>query len=179
MPVIVHYSSPLEERAAFLEKLGLITVNFALLENNMKEAVVRLLGLDLQAGAIVTAGLSFSALLTLLGALAEDQLDGTVHLAKFRKKLNEIDNAVHERNKITHSVWGIAPETDRDWVRVAGRLPEKPGDVVVRMKTIVRQKGLFHQAQNYSIADLQSVADNLSRLAFEISGFPPLETRRA
>jgi hypothetical protein len=144
---------------AHLREVGRIVMLFAVLEHGMASFIWSLLGLnsgappelDQRYGQIVTAGLSFRGLLTLLDALFRETLTdittGSVTdpnlLDQWDQLQRRIANTEEQRNVITHSVWAAGDSSD----------------TMTRIKSTVRvSKGLRHQFQQVSAADLHAVA---------------------
>src|SRR4029077_12234226 len=90
-----------------VETLGKITVEFQVLETQLKAAIGMLLDpVNHRLGLIVTAQLPFKATLDLLGALYEERFAAEEaeqdELANFLDRCNKIED---RRNQIVHSQW--------------------------------------------------------------------------
>jgi hypothetical protein len=133
-----------------VETLGKITVEFQVLETQLKAAIGMLLDpVNHRLGLIVTAQLSFKATLDLLGALYEERFGAEEaeqdELANFLDRCNKIED---RRNQIVHSQW--MPDYDS----AKGAL---------RVKFTARRR-LKTQVQIVSVADLEKEADDLRAL---------------
>lgn len=105
-------------------------------------------------GQIVTAQLSFRQKIDLLSSICEDKLNNPDELAKLDKVLSRVARAEQERNTIVHSVW------------TAYALNE----TTARIKATARRKtkGLKIKIENVSVRDLENIADNIARAAYDL-----------
>jgi len=135
-----------------IEGLGTICVEFQRLESHLKATITLLLSPDdLKLGTIVTAQLSFNAILDLLYALYHYRFpDPPDKLKGFKKFLEKCGEAAARRNQIVHSY--VAPDL-------------KTGKGIVRTKyTAKSRKELRRQEEMLSPADMQKVSDEIRSL---------------
>lgn len=103
---------------AFVRGLGQLTMQFANLEQFLREAVSELSGTTDQVGEILTAGMSFPTLVDKYCSLCLHWLPaGSLcdSLTQFRIKLQRINE---RRNTMIHCVWVLDVDTgmsSRDW----------------------------------------------------------------
>jgi hypothetical protein len=135
------------ERA--VEAIGKVCVEFQRLETLLKVAIGDLVDPpDHRLGMIVTAQLSFKAILDLFGALFEHRFNDPAQQKKLRKFLDRCKAAEDRRNQVIHSHW----EPD-----------SYGGQGAVRRKSTARGK-LKTEQQILSQADLQDQANELAAL---------------
>jgi len=95
-----------------LQAIGLVVVNFAILENQIEWFIWRLIGLDEPAGIIVTTELSFSNLVSLLSSLSKVKINDPVVLEELHGLTRQALQAQEKRNRIMHSLWGMGETRD-------------------------------------------------------------------
>lgn len=134
------------ERA--VEAIGKVCVEFQRLETLLKVAIGDLLDPDHRLGMIVTAQLSFKAILDLFGALFEHRFNDPAQQKELEKFLGRCKAAEARRNQVIHS--HFEPDTFT-------------GKGAVRRKSTARGK-LKTEQQVLSQADLQKQADDLAAL---------------
>jgi hypothetical protein len=89
-----------------VETLGKICVEFQRLESHLKVAIADLLDPhDSVPGMIVTAQVSFKAILDLFGALFEHRFNDPALQKKLAKFLDQCKAAEDRRNQVIHSHW--------------------------------------------------------------------------
>lgn len=138
---------------ALLKPIGLVTVNFAMLEGSLSFFIWELIGREQQVGQIVTAQLSFRQLIDLFCSLYRFRVSDPKLLAEFERIRKSLHEAEEGRNKVTHSQWGAGDE---------------PGSST-RIKTVARaKKGLQFIFENITEPDLDTLADFLATLTYEI-----------
>jgi len=138
---------------ALLEPIGLVTVNFAMLEESLSLCIWKLIGAEGRVGQIVTAQLSFRQLVDLFCSLYRFRVRDAKLLAEFERIRKSLHKAEERRNKIIHSQWSAADELG------ASR----------RFKAVARAKrGLQYQVEKTTATDVHSLADFLARLTYEI-----------
>jgi hypothetical protein len=134
-----------------VEGLGRICVEFQRLETILKTATASLVHPDdRRVGAIVTAQLSFRALLDLYYALHHHRYDNALADKELDKFLGQCAKAEERRNQIIHSYW--AP----DYLGGKGAKRTK--------FTAKNRKELKQQVEVLSKADLEKIADELRAL---------------
>jgi hypothetical protein len=134
-----------------VEGLGRICVEFQRLETILKTATASLVHPnDPTVGAIVTAQLSFRALLDLYYALHHHRYDNALADKELDKFLGQCAKAEERRNQIIHSYW--AP----DYLGGKGAKRTK--------FTAKNRKELKQQVEVLSKADLEKIADELRAL---------------
>ena len=138
--------------------LGRITVDFSTLEFVLAGLLAELIAPDRAIGQILASQLSFSKLVTAVGALflhrASDGPD-TQRLADILKRAAE---AEFKRNTAIHSAYLIT----------AGA----PTDIVTRVKVKTkREKGLSHDAQDMTPTDLNQIADEINSVVKDLARF--------
>lgn len=137
-----------------LAVLGLVTANFRLLETYLNMGIWRLLGAERNQniGNIVTADLTFSKLINLIGSLHCELCDNPKSVEEFQLLLGEIKNVNRMRNDIIHSIIGAGKDGKAFMLSVKMRSPKG-----LKMKTFHASKG-----------QLEKVADLISVSAFKL-----------
>jgi hypothetical protein len=142
--------------AEHLRMIGQITVNFALLENAISFFVWTWISNEQRVGQIITAELSFRNLVGLLSSIFRHRMGDSEKVEELEALLTRALQVEEKRNIITHSVWG------------AGNTRE----TITRVKTTAKKaKGLRHQFEQMSVADLNEIAEQVAVLAHEIQMF--------
>jgi len=150
------FISEISSRDDHLKAMGLITVNFSLLENTIAFIIWLLLGLDQQTGQIITSELSFRRLLELFSSLCRNKKNDKVTLEKLKTLLKRIEHAEQERNKIIHSMW------------TAGNDEE----TITRFKITAKiRNGLMHQYEQLKVEHLNKIADEIAEVAAAVHDF--------
>lgn len=148
--------SSVSTRENHLKAIGLITVNFAILENEIAFAIWFLLGLDQQVGQIITAEQSFKNLAALFSSLYRNKTNDPKAIEELNKLMKKVTQVEEKRNKIMHSVWA-------------------EGDThvsITRFKTTAKiSKGLTNQFEQITVEDLNKIADEIAEAAGEIQEF--------
>ncbi len=139
-----------------LEVIGLITVNFAMLESTIKSGIWELLTVDQLKGQIITAELSFKGLVALIASLFRNCTASKTRMEKLEQILKRLISAEEKRNVITHSVWAVGESKE----------------TITRIKTTSKMKnGLKHQFQPYTVDDLDSIAEEIADVAADFQMF--------
>ena len=137
-----------------LAAIGRVSVNFALLEFQLAEALRAALGADMSAGRIVIAHLSFRRMLDVLASLARLRLANDPRLDDLEDVLSAASAAEDSRNQLLHSTW------------IAGA----PHQEVSRFKTTAkRAKGLEIQAEAVSVDRINATAEQIAEATFDMA----------
>jgi len=140
----------------YLEKIGDITVSFAILENEIEYFIWALLGTNHFIEQIITVELSFKKLRALLVSLYKERYGENDNYKKMRDLMNRAGKIEEKRNQITHSLWGAGKDIDS----------------VTRMKTTAKEKcGLRTKFELVTVSDLSKIARDIKKLAAEIQNF--------
>jgi len=143
-------TSPISEE--HLVALGRVTANFSQLEDELNRLAWDLVG-DFIVGQIVTAELSFKALLNLVSALGRHRLGEAALMTELQEAIAKAATAEDERNVIIHSIW-FAGHTNDD---------------VHRVKITAKRKvGRRVQSEQVSPADIEKVAQHLAEATFVV-----------
>jgi hypothetical protein len=139
--------------AQHLQAIGLITVNFAKLENAVEWFIWSLMGQNENIGLIITAELSFRNLVALLSSLSKAKINDTEVLIELDKALKKALEAEQKRNTILHSLWGQG----------------QTRDTVTRIKKTAKiSKGLQHQVEEMTAEDITSIANFIDNACLTI-----------
>ncbi|MDQ1636829.1 MAG: hypothetical protein QOF62_168 [Pyrinomonadaceae bacterium] len=139
-----------------LQAIGLITVNFAMLEMTIAGGLWLLLGSEQKKGQIITAELSFKNLVALFSSLYRDSTDDSNKLEELESLIKRIMRAEEKRNIISHSLWAIGDSHA----------------TITRIKTTAKiSKGLKHTFEQFTVADLEEIADEMSDTAADFQTF--------
>jgi hypothetical protein len=137
----------------FLEEIGRVVANFALLEYELFLLIHGLLGTEPEISRIVSSELSFKNLVELSSSLIK-QIHGENVLQKYKEIIKVVTEAEEKRNLIVHSQWGSAQT------------------YVIRSKTTAkRAKGLNIQREKYTKVDLENVVLLVSRAILSVEMF--------
>jgi hypothetical protein len=137
----------------FLEEIGRVVANFALLEYELFLLIHGLLGTEPEISRIVTCELSFKNLIELSSSLIK-QIHGESVLQKYKEILKAVIEADEKRNLVVHSQWGSAQTH------------------IIRSKTTAkRAKGLNVQREKYTKADLENVVLVISKAILSVEIF--------
>jgi hypothetical protein len=104
-------------------------------------------------GQIITSELSFRQKIDLLSALYQDIVDKPSAVTALQKLLDRARQAEDKRNIVTHSLWTMS---------------DKKGKVNRIKATARNKKQLNLQIQRMSVEDLESIATEISEVAYEI-----------
>jgi hypothetical protein len=129
----------------YLTEIGRITANFAILESALSDAIIFLLGLDERDGKIATAELSFRNKTHLIDSLYRERISDEGLIQALKEALRVAAQAEEKRNVITHSIWGIDPDTNE----------------VVRIKRTAKLGGLKEQGEVTTTYQLRDIADDI------------------
>jgi hypothetical protein len=130
--------------AQHLQAIGLVTVNFAKLENAIEWFIWSLIGQDEGIGLIITTELSFKNLVALLSSLSRVKIANAEVLAELDRALKQALQADEKRNIILHSLWAQG----------------QTRDTVTRIKKTAKlSKGLQHQVEEMTAEDITSIAN--------------------
>jgi hypothetical protein len=141
-----------------LRAIGLIVVNFAMLEHTAAYGVWRLLGGGDDAGECLTSEMSFQKVLHIHGSLFRLTLPSQEKLDELERILAMASEVEGRRNAVVHSVWGLDAQ--------------RQGDTVLRIKaTAKRSKGLRRQYEVLSVEDLLGIADAAAEAAHLLGVF--------
>jgi len=142
-----------------LEKIGDITVSFALLENHIQFFIWSLLELTpciQRIGQIITSELSFKKLRAVLISLYKERYGENDNYKKMRDLMNRAGKIEDVRNQITHSLWAAGKDIDS----------------ITRVKITAKQKyGFRVKFENVKANGLAKIADDIKKLASEIMHF--------
>ena len=134
-----------------VEGLGKICVEFQRLETNLKAALGLLVDPDnIHIGTIVTAQLSFGAILDLMYALYHYRFNDPLELEKLDLFLGECKRAEERRNQIIHSHWQVDFEAGKGAIRTK--------------YTAKNRKELKRQKETLSQADMEKITEELKSL---------------
>lgn len=148
------FMSPIASFPVHLKEIGLITVNFAVLEEVIAMAIAALLDIDAQRAAIVTAELSFRNALALLSSLYRARTTDPALVDQFDSVLAKVTQAERQRNVIIHSTWGWTGSSD---------------GTITRMKSTAKiSKGLKHQTEHMTAEQLHAIADSIGDATSEV-----------
>jgi hypothetical protein len=139
----------------FLVELGRVTETFATLEYSLKALAGALVNREDEAlGRIVTAQLSFRALLDLVGSLARYRLSGSPLLDEIVNALRHAEKVEQRRNEVTHSDLS----------------PLLPGHTnAVRSKHVARmKKGLVQFFEEMTPADVRAIANDAASCNYQV-----------
>jgi len=139
-----------------LEKIGDITVSFALLESTIQFFVWSLVEQPQRIGQIITAELSFKNSRAILISLYKERHGEDSDFKIIRELMKRAGKIEEKRNQITHSVWGAG----------------KDANSITRFKTTAKEKcGLRFKFEDVTADDLAEIADDIKKLAHEIQDF--------
>jgi len=125
------------------QEIGSITVNFALLEHMIEFSIWELITKDQFVGQIITAELSFRNRIALLSSLVRHLKEDSETISELETLLSRALQAEEKRNLITHSDWAAG----------------KTRGTITRFKRTAKiSKGLRHQSEETTIADLKRIA---------------------
>jgi len=135
---------------SLLEPIGLVTVNFSMLEGTLKFFVRILITNEPMIGQIITANLNFRQLIDLFCSLYRFRIKDDVLLSEFEQFRKSLEEANDRRNNLIHSQWAAG---------------EEPGKST-KYKTMARAKqGLIHKFDSISTEDIMNLAEYISEIA--------------
>jgi len=138
---------------SLLKPIGLVTVNFSMLEGNLKFFIGILINSEQRLGQIITANLNFRQLIDLFGALYKFRIEDEVLLKKYEKLRILLEEANDRRNTLIHSQWASG---------------KKPGEST-RFKTLARaKKGLMLKLECISMKDISELAELIAKVASDV-----------
>jgi hypothetical protein len=156
------FISSVSSKKEHLEAIGLITVNFAMLEREIQAGIEFLLGTDQLKAKIVTAELSFKNLLALFASLFRGLTATKEKISNLDVILKRLNIVEEKRNIIIHSLWAVG---DSD-------------ATITRIKTTSKQKnGLKHQFEQVTVEMLNEIAEEIAQLAVEFQQFYFIELK--
>jgi hypothetical protein len=139
-----------------LTAIGLITINFSMLESTIASGIWLLSGLDQKRGQIITAELSFRALVALFSSLYREQTNDSTKLEELDTLLRKAMSAEEKRNILSHSLWAIGTSDQ----------------TISRIKTTAKMsKDLKHTFEQVTVDNLIQIADEIADAAGEIQFF--------
>jgi hypothetical protein len=139
-----------------LAAIGLITINFAMLESTIASGVWLLLELDQKRGQIITAELSFRGLVALFSSLYREKTNDSTKLEELDALVKKVMGTEEKRNIISHSLWAIGTSDQ----------------TISRIKTTAKMsKGLKHTFEQVTVESLMQIADEIADAAAEIQFF--------
>ncbi len=120
------------------------------------------LGLRTKKRQIITAELSFKNLVALFSSLYRDSTDDSDKLEQLESLIKRIMSAEEKRNMVSHSLWAMG---DSD-------------ATITRIKTTAKiSKGLKHTFEQFTVADLEHIADEMSDTAADFQSFYMMDSR--
>lgn len=143
--------------ADLLPSIGLVTVNYRLLEMHLEVGIWQLLGVGKMQniGKIVTADLTFSKLINLIGSLHNELCKNVNMRNEFQQLLIEIKNISAERNNIIHTISGLG----------------KDGKALMLSAKMRSPKGIKLKISHASKEEFEKVANSISEVAFKLISF--------
>ena len=150
------FTSGISQKKEHLELIGLISVNFALLELALATGIWMALGVDQRRGQIITSELSFKKLLALFSSLYQERSLTEEASQKLDLIIKTAIQAEEKRNVIVHSLWAEGSSES----------------TITRTKTTAKaSKGLRLQLEQVSIEDLRQIANQIAEAGYEIQFF--------
>ena len=150
---MVKMTSAVSAKNDHLQAIGLITVNFAMLELTIASGAWFFLG---KTGAIVTAELSFKGLVALFSSLYRNWTTDAKKVGDLDSLLKRVMQAEEKRNIISHSLWTLG----------------KSDETITRIKTTAKMsKGLKHSFEQVTVDDLERIADEIAETAADFQAF--------
>jgi len=143
-------------RSEFLVQIGDMTVSFALLELQIQMLLEALIGEDQRLGQIIASQLSFARLrATVIGIYSERYGDDS-NLHALRQLMKEAAEIEQERNRVTHSIWGVGTSSG----------------TITRIRLTCRERsGVQAQFEEYDEAKFLNFNDRIKRLCNALLGF--------
>jgi hypothetical protein len=141
---------------SLLVSIGDMTVSFAMLESTIQSFTWSLIREHQRIGQIITSELSFRNLRALLISLYVERHGKDSDYDILRALMIRSGQLEEERNKVTHSVWGV------------GNSP----NTITRIKITAREKhGFKADFEQYDEECLRDVSDRIKTLAAELQRF--------
>jgi len=140
----------------FFLALGRVTAHFAILEEQVEFLTWSLMGNDQRLGQIVTAEMSFRNKVALLSSVFRHRVDDDSVRDELEQILSRATAVEVQRNVVIHSSWGLgdSPETRTRF-----------------KKTARKGKGIEHQFEQMTAAQIESIAHEASAVAMDLSAF--------
>jgi len=139
----------------FLERIGRITANFAVLESVLQTFIGRLISSDHTLGQIISAELSFRGLVALLSSLYKYRVSDSARVAELDSVFKRVNAAEEKRNIVVHSLWMVSNTDD-----------SPPKTIVFKGKMTAKiSKGLRYRQEQVTIEELDSIAEEISNAA--------------
>jgi len=139
---------------SLLEPIGLVTVNFSMLEGTLKFFIGILINSEHRLGQIITANLNFRQLIDLFGALYKFRINDEVLLNEFEQLRILLEEANDQRNTLIHCQWASG---------------NKPGEST-RFKTLARaKKGLMLKLECISVKYISELAELIAKVAADVN----------
>lgn len=136
-----------------LLQIGDITVSFALLEFQFRKLAESLLDDHPKIAMVITAELSFKSLRSLIKCLYKEKYGMGEDYEKIKKFNTRALKIEEERNKITHSFWGVGNKIN----------------TITRLKiTAKEKKGFNFYTEQVSITELSNISEKIKELSFEV-----------
>lgn len=149
-----HLVPPLSD--PFYVALGKVAAYFALLEDQIEFLTWSLIGRDQRLGQVITAQTYFRPLLALLSAVFRHRIADEALCAELDALLERAERVRRRRNQVTHCVWAGG-----DSMKTITR---------IRM-TVQVEKGLTHDFQQMTAAEIERVALDAGALALQFQQF--------
>lgn len=141
-----------------LKVIGLITVNFALLEYSISIGVWKLLGAEQHQdfGKVITSELSFTNLVALFSSLFNYLFEDKSSKYEIKSLLKKAMEAQTKRNNIIHSIY----------------IGNKKKCKVIRVKTTAKlHKGLIYKLDSLTVKELNEDAEFIAEVSANIQQF--------
>lgn len=139
---------------SFLEPIGELTVNFAMLEQAVAHGIWHLVSDDQYLGTILTSELSFRRKVETLSCLHLYRYPGA-DPSVFKALAAKLYQLEEKRNTFIHSYWGRDPKSSE----------------IARMKTTAKAKGLSSQLEIVSRETIVEIALRMAEVARELEIF--------
>jgi hypothetical protein len=137
-----------------MRAIGVLTVNFACLEEYLSDCISMLIGQGDSVGKTITSELSFKQLIHILGSLYKVKVSDVAKIEKLDDLLKRAFAIEQERNIIIHSWW--------NW----SREPEQ----IVRVKHTAKRV-LKSNSQNMTASDIWDIANEVSHICRDVQLF--------
>ncbi len=141
-------------RKELLEPIGLISVNFGMLESGLEFFIWILISKNQRIGQIVTAQLSYKKLVDVFSSLFRELVKDNQYYDEFEDIRKRLHKAEEIRNAIIHSRWGASRQQNSS----------------LRIKTTATsKKGIEFKHETISLEEIKNIADNIAILASDLS----------
>lgn len=151
--------SGIKSQRPHLEAIGLVTVSFALLENELKAGIksrLQILDREDELGEALTADLAFQSLLAVFSSVFRTKLEDPSQIAALELMTARLGEVAARRNQVVHSAWATADAPDR----------------ITRRKASVRGgKGVRVQTEELTVEELHDIAAQIERAARDVQLF--------